>query len=354
MEIVNVELKSRSYPIFIGTGLLQDAASLLKPWIKGKAMIVTDQNVELLYGQTLPASFTENGMTIHMQPMPPGETTKTMDHAMELYTAALKAGMDRRSCIIALGGGVIGDLAGFVAATYMRGIDFIQIPTSLLAQVDSSVGGKVAVDHPMAKNIIGAFHQPKAVIADISVLKTLPKRELSAGLAEVIKYGAGLDEVFFYWLEQHISDIMSLDEAALAYAVKRSCQIKAGIVQSDETENGKRALLNFGHTFGHAIEVEAGYGAYLHGEAVSIGMVYAARLANIMGLTDKSYTERLIKLLKAASLPVEPPGITMRQLLPAMYHDKKVADGKLTFILPTGIGQTGIFSDIPENLLLKL
>lgn len=354
MEIVNVELKSRSYPIFIGTGLLQDAASLLKPWIKGKSMIVTDQNVELLYGQTLSASFAENGMAIHMQSMPPGETTKTMDHAMDLYTSALKAGLDRRSCIIALGGGVIGDLAGFVAATYMRGIDFIQIPTSLLAQVDSSVGGKVAVDHPMAKNIIGAFHQPKAVIADISALKTLPKRELSAGLAEVIKYGAGLDEAFFYWLEQHISDIMSLDEAALAYAVKRSCQIKADIVQSDETENGKRALLNFGHTFGHAIEVKAGYGAYLHGEAVSIGMVYAARLANTMKLIDKSYTERLIKLLKAASLPVEAPGITMRQLLPAMYHDKKVADGKLTFILPTGIGQTGIFSDIPENLLLKL
>lgn len=354
MEIVNVELGSRSYPIFIGSSLLKDSAQFLKPYAKGKAMIISDENVYPLYGQTVLNALTQSGIETFIHVLPAGETTKTMEYAMELYTATLKAGLDRRSFIVALGGGVIGDLAGFVAATYMRGIDFVQMPTTLLAQVDSSVGGKVAVDHPAAKNIIGAFHQPRAVIADTDTLKTLHPRELSAGLAEVIKYGASLDSDFFDWLELHISDIMALDEKALGYIVEHSCRIKANMVQQDETEQGQRALLNFGHTFGHAIEVIAGYGRYLHGEAVAMGMVYAARLAHIMGLIDKRYIERLVALLRAAALPVEPEGITMQQMLPVMYHDKKATGGRLTFILPVALGRAGIFDDVPTELLTKL
>lgn len=354
MEIVNVELGSRSYPIFIGSSLLKDSAQLLKPYVKGKAMIISDENVYPLYGQAVLNALTQSGVEAFIHVLPAGETTKTMEYAMELYTVALKAGLDRRSFIVALGGGVIGDLAGFVAATYMRGIDFVQMPTTLLAQVDSSVGGKVAVDHPAAKNIIGAFHQPRAVIADTDTLKTLHPRELSAGLAEVIKYGASLDSDFFDWLELHISDIMALDEKALGYIVEHSCRIKANMVQQDETEQGQRALLNFGHTFGHAIEVIAGYGRYLHGEAVAMGMVYAARLAHIMGLIDKRYIERLVALLRAAALPVEPEGITMQQMLPVMYHDKKATGGRLTFILPVALGRAGIFDDVPTELLTKL
>lgn len=354
METVHVELGKRSYNIIIGEGLLYDSAAFLKPHIRGNALIVTDENVSSLYSDIVLKSFVDAGIETTVQIMPPGETTKSIDHAMQLYTAALNAELNRRSCIIALGGGVIGDLTGFVAATYMRGIDFIQIPTTLLAQVDSSVGGKVAINHPAAKNIIGAFHQPKIVLADISTLKSLPKRELSAGLAEVIKYGAGLDEEFFYWLEEHISGIIALTKSDLEYAVKRSCRIKADIVEKDETEDNQRALLNFGHTFGHAIEVIAGYGTYLHGEAVAIGMVYAARLANAMGLVDIHYIERLKALLTEAGLPIEAPNITIRNLLPIMRRDKKISNGKLTFILPTGIGRTEAIASVPENLLLSL
>ncbi len=286
--------------------------------------------------------------------IPAGESSKSLNIYETLITKALQHGLNRKSAIIALGGGVTGDLAGFAAATYMRGIDFIQIPTSLLAQVDSSVGGKVAVNHTLAKNIIGAFYQPEFVYINVSTLTTLPKREFSSGMAEIIKHGFIYDEVFLKSLDEDMDKLMSLDFAVLAEAIKNSCRIKAQIVEQDEKENGIRAILNFGHTIGHAIEAVAGYDKYTHGEAVSLGMVYESLIAREMGLIDDDYVERLRFMLHRANLPTAMTDLDTDKLIQKMSFDKKNQDNRITFVLPTDYGKVEIFKNIGNNLIKRV
>jgi len=350
MERLNVELADRSYPISIGSGLLAQR-DLFTQAIRGRrVMIVTNETVAPLYLQRLQQTL--DGYQLDACVLPDGEAYKTLDSFGQIMTALLEGGHGRDTTIVALGGGVIGDLAGFAAASYQRGVAFIQIPTTLLSQVDSSVGGKTGVNHPLGKNMIGAFYQPKAVIIDTDCLATLPRRELSAGLAEVIKYGIIWDAEFFAWLERNIAGLLALDASLLIQAILRCCSIKADVVSQDETETGVRALLNLGHTFGHAIESEQGYGNWLHGEAVAAGTVLAAQTALQLGLLNQAQVMRIRNLLAAAELPLSAPAdMDFPVFMRHMMRDKKVLAGKLRLILPTNIGQADLFSDVSESVL---
>ena len=350
---LQVELGERRYPIRIGRGLL-DAPEALAELVPGRhALVVTDANVAPLYLARVQAALA--GKTTGVLVLPAGEQEKTLARFGEVMAALAALGASRDATVVALGGGVVGDLAGFAAACWMRGVRFVQLPTTLLAMVDSSVGGKTAVDLPQGKNLVGAFHQPAAVLADVATLDTLPPRELRAGLAEVVKYGAIGDAAFFGWLEEHAEALLARDPDALAHAIATSCAHKAGIVARDETEQGERMLLNFGHTFGHAIETQQGYGGLLHGEAVAVGMVLAARLSADLGRAPWSDTARLAALLERLELPVElPAGLSGEALLARMRLDKKALSGAVRLILWTGLGQADVVNGVPDADILPV
>jgi 3-dehydroquinate synthase len=346
---INVELGERSYPIVIGSGLLGGGFDLSEHVRGGDCLVVTNETVAPLYLDSLMGNL--GGTSVDSISLADGEAFKTMQAVESVIDKLVECRANRDTTVIALGGGVVGDIAGFAAACYMRGVDFIQVPTTLLAQVDSSVGGKTGVNHPEGKNLIGAFHQPRIVLVDTGTLATLPDRELKAGLAEVIKYGAIVDAGFFAWLETNIDSLLRRDAAALAHAIQRSCQLKAEIVAEDEREAGRRAVLNFGHTFGHAIEKCQGYGKYLHGEAVAAGMVMAVMLSDI----STEDVARLIDLLRRAGLPVKPPSIGADAIMDAMGMDKKVVDKKLRFVLLHRLGDAFVTADYdPDRLSLTL
>ena len=348
---LNVDLGERSYPISIGAGLLADP-SLLDQHIAGrKVAIVTNTTVAPLYLEQVAAPLRAAGREVHAIVLPDGEEHKNWSSLMQVFDALLAAKCDRKTTLVALGGGVIGDLTGFAAASYMRGVPFVQIPTTLLSQVDSSVGGKTGLNHPLGKNMIGAFYQPRAVLADTGTLATLPERELSAGLAEVIKHGAIIDAEFFGWIEHNIGALMAREPQALAHAISRSCEIKADVVRQDEREGGLRAILNFGHTFGHAIEAGLGYGHWLHGEAVGCGMVMAADLSHRAGLVDAATVQRMRNLVAAAGLPTEAPDLGTDRWLELMEVDKKNEGGAIKFILMKPLGSPSI-QGVPQELLL--
>ena len=351
MQTLRVELGERAYAIHIGERLLT-SAELIPPQLDlPKVAIVTNTTVAALYLQQLADALLTRGVDVLRIVLEDGERYKDWATLNRIYDALLERRCDRKTTLIALGGGVVGDLAGFAAATYMRGIPFIQVPTTLLAQVDSSIGGKTGINHPLGKNMIGAFYQPRLVLADTAVLETLPPRELSAGMAEVIKHGLIRDRAFFAWLEQNMEKLLACDQDALAHAVRRCCEIKAAVVAADERETGVRALLNFGHTFGHAIESGMGYGKWLHGEAVAAGMVMAADLSRRMGRIAQADVERIIALLQRARLPTAPPDIAPARLLELMGVDKKAEGGKLRFVLLDGIGAASIHADVPDGPL---
>ncbi|MFT7490446.1 MAG: 3-dehydroquinate synthase [Pseudohongiellaceae bacterium] len=350
MQKLTVELgDQRDYPIYIGSGLLDDA-SYLMPHIQGRQVcIVTNTTIAPLYLDRVKALLT-NDYQIDVVILPDGEQYKQLDTINQIYDCLLEGRHNRTTTLIALGGGVVGDMTGFAAATYQRGVNFIQIPTTLLAQVDSSVGGKTGVNHPLGKNMIGAFHQPEVVIIDIDVLQTLPSRELSAGIAEIIKYGLINDAMFYSWLESNIASLMSLDAAITSAAILKSCQSKACVVSADEKESGLRATLNFGHTFAHAIEAAQGYGQWLHGEAVATGMLVALDLSARMGWVNKKEVARLRYLLETANLPVTvPENMTERQFLDIMAVDKKVLNGKLRLVLLKSVGCAIVTEDAPQE-----
>lgn len=351
IETLEVALEERSYPIHIGPGLL-DQEGLLPPFIKQKkVVVVSNETVAPLYLSRLCENLARGGISAHSVILPDGERYKTWETLNLIFDALLTERCERNTVLIALGGGVIGDMGGFAAACYQRGMPFIQVPTTLLSQVDSSVGGKTAINHPMGKNMIGAFYQPKLVLADISTLDTLPDRELKAGLAEVIKYGLIRDPEFFDWLEVNLEKLLARDQAALVYAVRRSCANKAEVVAADERESGERALLNLGHTFGHAIETGMGYGEWLHGEAVSAGTLIAAELSHALGWIDAATVTRIERIFVRAGLPVHGPALGVERYVALMSHDKKVQDGKLRLVLLQGIGKA-VVSDVatPEQI----
>ena len=351
MQTLHIQLETRTYPIYIGEGLLSQI-KLIESHLKQKHVaIVTNTTVAPLYLDSLLSLLKEHNIKAFPIILPDGESYKNQETLNLIYDALLKEKCERTVTLIALGGGVIGDMTGYAAATYLRGVPFIQIPTTLLSQVDSSVGGKTGINHPLGKNMIGAFYQPQCVIADIDTLKTLPSREFSAGMAEVIKYGLIRDEAFFNWLEKNIEGLMKLDSQLLIEAIQRSCQNKADVVEMDEHESGIRATLNLGHTFGHAIENAMGYGVWLHGEAVAIGMVMAAHLSKLMGWLKDAEFNRVIKLLKEAKLPIDPPKISEEKYMQLMSMDKKVVDGKIRLVLQKGIGDSVITSDYDINHL---
>ncbi|TAK72720.1 MAG: 3-dehydroquinate synthase [Betaproteobacteria bacterium] len=347
MQTLRVELGERAYAIHIGERLLSRAELILPQLDLPRVAIVTNTTVAALYLEPLAGALGIRGVDVISIVLEDGERYKDWTTLNRIYDALLERRCDRKTTLIALGGGVVGDLAGFAAATFMRGIPFIQVPTTLLAQVDSSIGGKTGINHPLGKNMIGAFYQPRLVLADTAVLDTLPPRELSAGMAEVIKHGLIRDGAFFAWLEQNMEKLLACDRDALAHAVHRCCEIKAAVVAEDERETGVRALLNFGHTFGHAIESGLGYGNWLHGEAVAAGMVMAADLSRRTGLIAEADVERIIALLKRARLPTAPPDIAPERLLELMRVDKKAERGKLHFVLLDAIGAASVRADVP-------
>lgn len=353
MSTITVELGERSYPISIDSGNLSNP-QLLAHHIKGeKAIIITNEVVGPLYLDRLLQSL--EGIQVDVITIPDGEQHKNLSQFELVITRLLEMHAARDTTIIALGGGVVGDLTGFVAASFQRGMPFIQIPTTLLSQVDSSVGGKTAVNHPLGKNMIGAFYQPKSVIIDIDSLTTLPAREFSAGMAEVIKYGIIYDGKFFDWLVQHSSQLKALNPEHLQYVIRRCCEIKAEIVAKDERENGIRALLNLGHTFGHAIEAEQGYGSWLHGEAVAAGMVIASRVAHLKGWLSNLDLDRIIKLVEEFDLPVSAPAdMNCQTFMQHMQHDKKVLAGSIRFIIPQNIGQAIVTKDVSTDELITI
>jgi 3-dehydroquinate synthase len=352
MHELSVDLGDRSYPIFTGSELFSNPEYLL-PYIHGQQVcVVTNETIAPLYLQQLKEVLGDKDILEIV--LPDGERYKSLDTLNLIFDQLLAARHNRTTTLIALGGGVTGDMTGFAAACYQRGVDFIQVPTTLLAMVDSSVGGKTGVNHALGKNMIGAFYQPNCVLADTDLLKTLPERELSAGIAEVIKYGLISDYDFFVWLEQNMEKLLAKDEAALAYAIDRSCQNKASVVARDEREGGIRAILNFGHTFGHAIETAQGYGVWLHGEAVAAGMVMAADLSQRMGMICKDDLTRLVNILKQAKLPVIAPStMTSEDFIALMSVDKKVLDGRLRLVLLQSMGEAVVTSDIDRTLLLQ-
>jgi 3-dehydroquinate synthase len=347
MMLLEVGLADRAYPIHIGEGLLSNSAELLDVKTGQRFVIVTNAIIAAHHVAPLKASLRERGAHVDVVLLPDGEAHKNQKTLDDLLTRMLEGRVERSTTLVALGGGVVGDIAGFAAAIYQRGIPFVQIPTTLLAQVDSSVGGKTGINHPLGKNMIGAFWQPRAVLIDIATLATLPDRELRAGLAEVIKYGAIRDVEFFTWIETNMPALLVKDRAALTHAIHSSCAIKAEIVAADEREAGERALLNFGHTFGHAIEAAQGYGEWLHGEAVAAGMVCAARLSERVCGFDPAETQRLTKVIAAAGLPTVPPAINPERWLDLMRRDKKVERGALRFVVLDRLGHASIRDDVP-------
>ena len=351
---LTVDLGERSYPIGIGAGLLLDTDLIARHASGKQVAIVSNTTVAPLYLARLRDGLAARGKQVIDIILPDGEQHKNWSSLMTIFDALLANKCDRKCTLVALGGGVIGDLTGYAAASYMRGVGFIQVPTTLLSQVDSSVGGKTGINHPLGKNMIGAFYQPRAVVADTSTLATLPARELSAGLAEVIKHGAIIDLAYFDWIEANIGLLMARDPAALAYAIARSCEIKAEVVRQDEREGGLRAILNFGHTFGHAIENGLGYGEWLHGEAVGCGMVMAADLSCRLGLIERSSVERLRALVTAAGLPTVAPDLGTARWLELMEVDKKNEGGAIKFILLKPLGSPSITSAPQEHLLATL
>ncbi|MDO8811384.1 MAG: 3-dehydroquinate synthase [Gallionella sp.] len=352
MQTLTVGLGERSYPIHIGSGLLFRGDLLLPHLPHKRAAIVTNTTVAPLYLDAFRAMLAIHGMRdVIPIILPDGEEYKNSATLNLIYDALLKNRCERTTPLIALGGGVIGDMTGYAAATYLRGVPFIQIPTTLLAQVDSSVGGKTGINHPLGKNMIGAFYQPQLVLADIDTLNTLPDNELSAGIAEVIKYGLIRDLPFFEWLEQNMDKLLARDTEALQYAITRSCRNKAGIVAADERESGERALLNLGHTFGHAIETGSGYGVWLHGEGVAAGTVMAADLSQRLGWIGAQDTARVRSLFERAKLPTIAPCLGTEKYLELMGLDKKVEGGKMRFVLLKGIGHAVIYGDVPKILL---
>jgi 3-dehydroquinate synthase len=332
-ERVDIRLGERSYPILIGSGLLGDAGSFAAVPQASHALIVTNTTVAPLYARLLRTALAERYQAVHVLELPDGEAHKDWATLNLIFDALLGHGSDRKTVLYALGGGVIGDMTGFAAASYMRGVPFVQVPTTLLAQVDSSVGGKTAINHPLGKNMIGAFYQPQLVLCDLATLASLPARELSAGLAEVIKYGPIHDMDFLDWIEASIDALQAREPCALAHAVRRSCEIKALVVGQDERESGLRAILNFGHTFGHAIESGLGYGSWLHGEAVGCGMVMAAHLSERLGGVDAAFVERLTGLIRRAGLPVTAPALGVERYLELMRIDKKSEAGEIRFVV---------------------
>jgi 3-dehydroquinate synthase len=348
---LHVDLGERSYPIIIGQSLLAGSRRIADAVAGERAAIVTNTVVGPLYLETVAQSLRAAGKRVTEIVLPDGEEEKNWENLQSIYDGLLSEKCDRKTTIVALGGGVVGDMAGFAAATYMRGVPFVQVPTTLLAQVDSSVGGKTGINHPLGKNMIGAFYQPQAVIADTATLHTLPPRELSAGLAEVIKHGAIIDAQFFDWIETNIGRLVARDPAALAYAIQRSCEIKANVVRQDEREGGLRAILNFGHTFAHAIESGMGYGQWLHGEAVGCGMVMAADLSLRLGYIDVATRDRVTGLVQAAGLPHIAPDLGMQRWLDLMQVDKKNEGGQIRFILLKPLG-TPLITTVPQEALL--
>lgn len=350
MKELRVELKDKGYPIYIGSGLLQQKEILLKHIKSKQVLIVTNTTIAPLYLESVVKGLAN--FQVAVIELPDGEQYKNLEHIEKIFDCLLEQKFSRNATLVALGGGVIGDMGGFAAACYQRGIPFVQIPTTVLAQVDSSVGGKTGVNHPLGKNMIGAFYQPQCVIADMDVLDTLEDRQLVAGIAEVIKYGLIRDLEFFEWLEENMALLLARDKQALAYVIERSCINKAEIVAEDEFEAGIRAILNLGHTFGHAIETGMGYGKYLHGEAVAIGMGYAADLSNRMGWITESDVERILVLLKMAGLPVEPPkNMSVEQFIDLMAVDKKNVDGNIRLILLESIGKATLPINIEQRTL---
>ncbi len=343
---VRIALGERTYPILIGAGLLADLGSYQAAPSGGDALIVTNTTVAPLYAERLARALAGRHRQVHQVALPDGEQHKHWETLNRIFDVLLGHGADRKTVLYALGGGVVGDMTGFAAACYMRGVPFVQVPTTLLAQVDSSVGGKTAINHPLGKNMIGAFYQPRLVVCDLDVLTTLPARELSAGLAEVIKYGPIADMALFDWIEANIEPLRACDRDALAHAVERSCQIKAEVVGQDERESGLRAILNFGHTFGHAIEAGLGYGAWLHGEAVGAGMVMAAHLSHALGLVDAAFVQRLTALIARAGLPTRGAVLDAHdnagRYLQLMRLDKKAKAGEIRFVVIDGPGRAAV------------
>jgi len=354
MEMIRVNLSSNSYNIYIDTGLLERIGdTLVKEKAPCKTLLITDTNIEKVYGSIVTESLKRNKFDVRLVSLQPGEEQKTLGTACILYDACFDHKLDRNALIVALGGGVVGDISGFVASTFMRGIPFIQIPTSLLAQVDSSIGGKVAVNHPKGKNMIGSFYQPKAVFIDTDTLSTLPAVEFVVGLVEVIKYGVIRNAELFEYIEKHLYDILQLDHTALLKIIADSCQIKTSVVEEDEKEVYLRAILNYGHTIGHAIETLTNYNKYRHGEAIAIGMLYATKIAVEIGLTNNKVYERQLSLIKRLGLPLTidlKPG----DIVKTLYTDKKVISGKLRFILPKKIGEVIISDEVTEEILYKI
>ena len=355
MRTQSVALGERSYLIHVGPGLLREAGTLLAPLLaRPRMVIVSNPVIAALWLAPLRASLSAAGMESATILIPDGEMHKTWATLHDVLTRLMEQKAERSTVLVALGGGVVGDITGFAAAIYQRGMPYVQIPTTLLAQVDSSVGGKTGVNHPLGKNLVGAFHQPRAVLIDIDCLRTLPDRELSAGLAEVIKYGAIRDRVFFDWIDAELPRLLARDADALVYAVSESCRIKAEIVTADEREAGERALLNFGHTFGHAIEAGVGYGEWLHGEAVAAGMVMAAMLSERLGMIANEDVVRLRELLQRCGLPVVAPRLGADRYIALMSHDKKVVAGSMRFVLLRGIGDAFVAADVAEPDLLAV
>lgn len=355
-ESVTIDLGERSYPIVIGAGLLGDASVYAQLPRAAVALIVSNTTVAPLYAKALASALAPHYKRVIQVDLPDGEAFKDWSHLQQIFDALLANGCDRKTVLFALGGGVVGDMTGFAAASYMRGVPFVQVPTTLLAQVDSSVGGKTAINHPLGKNMIGAFYQPQRVVCDLDVLKTLPERELSAGLAEVIKYGPIADMAFLDWIEANLPALRARQPQALALAVRRSCEIKAHVVGQDERESGLRAILNFGHTFGHAIEAGLGYGQWLHGEAVGCGMVMAAELSQRLGLIDVALVARLRRIVEAAGLPVVGPQLASdnaARYLELMRLDKKSEAGEIKFVVIDAPGRAAV-QGAPDALVREV
>lgn len=356
LETLHVDLGDRSYPIYIGLDL--NVGELTREALPGtkEIMVVTNDTIAPLYLESTRTSLEAQGFAVHQVILKDGEAYKTVDSYMQIMTALIEAGLSRDCALAALGGGVVGDMTGFAAATYTRGVDYVQIPTTLLAMVDSSVGGKTAINHPQGKNMIGAFYQPKAVIADLNTLNTLPEREIAAGMGEVIKYGIIYDAEFFSYLEQHdgLSHLIA-DKSNLVHIVKRCCEIKAEVVSEDEREGGIRAILNLGHTFGHAIEAYLGFGTWLHGEAVALGMLIAAKLSQSRGMLSADEYARILKLVEQSRLPAAiPEQMQAQDFIHGMRHDKKVKQGVIRYVLPQGIGKSSVFSDVSDDEVTAL
>lgn len=352
MEKVRVELGENSYNICIGEKVVEEIIKFVEASnFSKKVLIVMDENIFKIYMRLLRKIFIRYNVNFEIEVIPAGETSKNIHEVERLYTCAIESNMDRKSVIIAVGGGVVGDLAGFVAATFLRGVNFIQVPTTLLAQVDSSVGGKTAINHPLGKNLIGAFYQPKAVFIDLTTLRTLPLREIKAGLGEVVKYGVICDENFFNYLEQNIEGILGGNVEVLKHIVKRSCEIKAAVVSRDEKESGLRKILNFGHTIAHAVEEETAYTKYSHGEAVAIGMIGAALISQKLGYVDAAKVARLKNLIEKFGMYTHAEGCNVEGIYKELFRDKKVIGGKLNWVLMKDFGKVEIFDNVPEKIV---